>query len=342
VNGLPCQLQHLVSRRNVPEALEVVFTVTESPAVNNGSEVPQTNSAAYHSETSEPPLKVDDAISSDDLMIALAQATGTDNVSVVSFVPVSAPSPTPPDAPTFQSSAARLSSVSLPTASDSNASASSFSSAAVGLQGRWDFESDVGIAIVDVSLFQRDGLLVGSSALSPIARIGQFSRRFNATQRQSVSLPLLPIFASETRMAWVLTNASAPLSLLCHSSTDGQFGLELRIINGRAQYAVRSPTLGLYFSNTTGTRVTDGAWHHVAVTRTNTTVHVFVDGKLDAWGSLRSMIQTAQIANFDLARRRGPTPLFFDGLLDDLRIYDRALAPSEILSAGERCCRSDS
>ena len=84
----------------------------------------------------------------------------------------------------------------------------------------------------------------------------------------------------------------------------------------------------------------DGAWHHVAMVRRSTTeIRLFVDG---APAGTNPAIQVGSIANsFDLTfATRGPgysgTASQFNGLLDETRIWNRALSATEIANLHNR------
>jgi hypothetical protein len=87
---------------------------------------------------------------------------------------------------------------------------------------------------------------------------------------------------------------------------------------------------------TGSTDVNEGQWHHVAGTYDGTRYTLYVDGVLDA-----SMDATGSInkgssyfstigAHYKKSDERDPRR-FFEGLIDDVRIYDRALSGGEIL-----------
>jgi hypothetical protein len=82
------------------------------------------------------------------------------------------------------------------------------------------------------------------------------------------------------------------------------------------------------------TNVCDGNWHHVVCIRTGKTLRIFVDGVLD--GEITSDQIPEDIASsapFQLGRfghHDGWANPRFEGFLDDVRIYNRALTKEEI------------
>ena len=75
--------------------------------------------------------------------------------------------------------------------------------------------------------------------------------------------------------------------------------------------------------------ITDGRWHHMAITYTNSTASIYVDGKLDSSAS-----KSLNTASAPLVLGNGTSTYvgsnYYNGLLDDVRIYNRSLSASEV------------
>lgn len=89
-------------------------------------------------------------------------------------------------------------------------------------------------------------------------------------------------------------------------------------------------------SNATGsTDVNDGQWHHVAGTYDGASYNLYVDGILDGSMDASGAINTWDGyffcigAHYKKGDERDPRR-FFDGLIDDVRIYDIALSESKV------------
>ena len=78
-----------------------------------------------------------------------------------------------------------------------------------------------------------------------------------------------------------------------------------------------------------------GEWHHVAVVGSGADLRVYLDGVLAATGGSATTYYGVQSANPNPFNIGGggiydATGNWFDGSLDDIRVYDRALAPGEV------------
>ncbi|HCS78817.1 TPA: hypothetical protein DIV55_03660 [Patescibacteria group bacterium] len=82
--------------------------------------------------------------------------------------------------------------------------------------------------------------------------------------------------------------------------------------------------------------ITDGAWHHVAgvVDRTNTQLKIYIDGKLNRSATLTVTGTFANSLNFNVGSNdAGPTTFPFNGLIDDVRVYNYVLSADQIKKA---------
>ena len=129
---------------------------------------------------------------------------------------------------------------------------------------------------------------------------------------------------------WVKTTATSYQSLLGkQTSTGAYWGLAISNAPGyagriRASFSNGTTTRQLY----TNQRVDDGAWHYFAVTfRRSTGIDLYVDGyqkflPITLAGSLDNSVA------MQIGRLSGYAP--FNGSLDDVAIYDRALSTAEV------------
>ena len=105
-----------------------------------------------------------------------------------------------------------------------------------------------------------------------------------------------------------------------------------------AGYALNSYTNGLVFNFYSGgwrrttPRVTISAneWHHVVGTFDGNNAYLYVDGEQKASLAYAGTIAAATGYSFHISFWRSYLPAYFNGTIDDVRIYDRALSAGEI------------
>jgi hypothetical protein len=76
-----------------------------------------------------------------------------------------------------------------------------------------------------------------------------------------------------------------------------------------------------------------GTWHHVAATYDGSLMKLFLDGGMIAWQVATGLISRGSGGNLAVGRKPdGGSYEQFDGLIDEVAIYSRALSDSEILT----------
>jgi autotransporter-associated beta strand protein len=99
------------------------------------------------------------------------------------------------------------------------------------------------------------------------------------------------------------------------------------VLNSKFALGIGNPDTTI----STKVSINDGNWHHVAATRDSDTgmVKLYVDGVLNAFAAAPQGPRTAP-NELRIGATHSTTPVFFFGSMDDLKLYDRALNPSEI------------
>jgi hypothetical protein len=129
--------------------------------------------------------------------------------------------------------------------------------------------------------------------------------------------------------AWVKTDSSKGQAVLVQrseSSANGSYGLSI-LADGRAQSHTYNGGYGVLFQS--DVTVNDGLWHHIAVVRTNSTDgEIYVDGSLS--GSDSGPARSLNNVPVWIGGPGFTGPFDFEGSIDDVRIYDRALSAEAV------------
>lgn len=144
--------------------------------------------------------------------------------------------------------------------------------------------------------------------------------------------------ADTAQTLWGLTDNTATVdntvSVFIGNAVTGNLTNELITVN-RKIATVTTYILG--YTTATRTELIDGKWHHIAITYNGTVVAIYLDGisktvtvgtgsNNGAFGGITT------VTNLDIGARHANGPgAFMNGALDDVRLYNRALSPLEIL-----------
>src|SRR6202035_495146 len=72
-----------------------------------------------------------------------------------------------------------------------------------------------------------------------------------------------------------------------------------------------------------------GTWYHVAAVKSGLNISLYVNGALDGSGTLSAPVDSNTAHLFAGANPSGAS--FFDGLIDEVELFNRALSAGEIL-----------
>ncbi len=86
--------------------------------------------------------------------------------------------------------------------------------------------------------------------------------------------------------------------------------------------------VGVWERGSTAT-ITDTAWHHIAVTYNGTTIYFYIDGLLDSTSTYADTFNSSSVT-YSIGTIINGYTQFFNGSMDELRVYNRVLSPTEI------------
>lgn len=142
--------------------------------------------------------------------------------------------------------------------------------------------------------------------------------------------------APRTVEAWIkLPTTTAGENLVATWGSDNVNGgrFTVRINNVSGLYKLRIENKGGGVNGTV--TLNDGNWHHIAVTYDNSLstnkYKLYVDGNLDTEGNISTTTNTVALTNMIIGRRIMPSlGGFFNGSIDEVRVWDKALTLAEI------------
>ena len=128
-----------------------------------------------------------------------------------------------------------------------------------------------------------------------------------------------------TMSAWIKTTTTGEGDFFSNNAVSEQF--LLCILSGDILFYEGG------WKPAAGVTVNDDAWHHVAATRENMEVKIYVDGVYYSAADFTSVTTFAEGDRWSIAQEwDGSTPSdFYTGSVDDVLVYNRALSSTEIL-----------
>jgi hypothetical protein len=199
------------------------------------------------------------------------------------------------------------------------------------LVAHWKFDDGSGNIAADSSGNGHNGTLVGDT--SWVDGIDGAALAFDG-DGDYVDIGKSPDFDIENQItvsAWIKVNAFDRNWQAIVAKGDRAWRLQRNVGEGTLEFAcsglvVPGTDWGQIFGST---NVNDGHWHHVAGVYDEEKIYLYIDGSLDASaeapGKIRVNDQPVYIGENSQTPNR-----FWNGLIDDVRIYSSALSPAEI------------
>lgn len=193
----------------------------------------------------------------------------------------------------------------------------------------WKLDETTGKKANDSSGHQRHGIIGSAVKLDLSGKIGKaFGLNGSDDSRVIYNSRTAFLLANSgyTAMLWVKSKAKfGPLLSNGDPAKDGQSGWSIEISNGTLKLLHKGK------DNTGTTDISDDKWHHLAVSRTSGgQVTLYIDGKVESTGKEKD--KPPAIKRLELGRRNQGKQLFLAGLVDDVRLYNRAMTKNEIVS----------
>ncbi len=188
----------------------------------------------------------------------------------------------------------------------------------------WPFDESIGLTAADMSGNARDATLSGGVALGATGEYATAMSFDGVDDKVSLSEPLLTGTTDFTLSAWVNRTSNAGVDYIMGNYGAGSCSNGIELYTNQGHIDVY---LGATYVSSTGTLLTNRLYH-IAATRKSGLVTIYVDGV-----SVYSQTAADSIGgscNWTLGNGPNYTTEAFGGIIDDARVYRRALSAAEI------------
>jgi hypothetical protein len=216
----------------------------------------------------------------------------------------------------------------------------SFSPLSLGLVAHYPFSNSA----EDESGFDRDGTVFG--AMLEEDRFGLANRAYSFDGASSfISTPatVSQYGSAATFAAWVKVPMTGPYlgAVVSQPKDASTTGLRLAMQNGQPEASISNPYFypGYWwgapnYSVTSSTSISGGPWRHIVVVSEGWATRLYIDGQEVAatytWTGGQSSSQTILIGKEFENPMMPWASNFFQGQIDEVRVYDRALSGAEV------------
>jgi hypothetical protein len=191
-----------------------------------------------------------------------------------------------------------------------------------GLVAHWKFDDGAGGTATD-SAGTNNGTLIGD----PTWTTGRFdgALNFDGIGDYVSVAPIAPLIGNTvTAQAWIRLSEFSGMWTPILTQNLGNNGYYFYVYTGKPSfYIVVSPS---YVQTISPELINLNQWYHVAGTNDGSNLKLYVDGQLKDSVSSTGFLGVNNNANIG---SEPVSPLYFNGLIDDVRIYDRAVSESE-------------
>jgi prepilin-type N-terminal cleavage/methylation domain-containing protein len=193
-----------------------------------------------------------------------------------------------------------------------------------GMVGYWSFEEGTGATALDSSGNRNTGTWYGTGTHYATGKAGSYAAQFATSTLDYVEI------ASSTSLS--LPGNNETVMMWVKYVDNGNIFVQLRNWSRR----LWSTAWSFYDANNTYYSLPfslDGNWHHFAYTFSNQTASTYKDGVAAGSSSFSANLPPASDI-WRLGRSCGGSncDLYYSGLIDEVRIYNRALSAAEILA----------
>ena len=201
-----------------------------------------------------------------------------------------------------------------------------------GLVGYWKLDDGSGTSAEDSSDYGNNGVVNGAAWAS--GKINSGLKFDGSNDFVNISRPPILNFGNKdfTYAAWINTSARGNNNRIIAQDDNSVNHRELGVSppNGSVIFTCRDESNNLMRAYGL-TKVNDSRWHHVVGVRRGQTAYVYIDGVLENYNTNAAVGSCDGITDTLIGGRPQTGTLFFNGTIDEARIYNRSLSSEEIL-----------
>ncbi|HVV73180.1 MAG TPA: LamG-like jellyroll fold domain-containing protein, partial [Verrucomicrobiae bacterium] len=202
-----------------------------------------------------------------------------------------------------------------------------------GLQLYFPFGEGSGSTTVDLTPSRFTGVLSGNADWAD----GKFGTAIQFTNGPATGLALatpvsLSGLSNFTISCWVKPNLSHQGMLLAKHNfgTDGEWFLRMDTMSRLTFTTVNADLQRVDQSVTTSTNLADGQWHLVLAAYNGATMQVYLDGSLLGSANQTGVLNRSAGSRLRVGAFENPDLMRFQGAIDEVKVWDRALGQDEI------------
>lgn len=193
----------------------------------------------------------------------------------------------------------------------------------------WTFDEGAGVTLADSSGNGNNGVWHGTGSYWVPGRVGSYAGQFNGID-DYIEIPDSPSLRVNTFAValWIFPRSLAPAEFIRVISKESPRNFGVYIIPNSVKIHISYfDAAGINHGVNSSADMTLNAWNHVVMNYDGATLGLYMNGSLDrSLPSISSPVQSA--APVDIG---SPAPSFyFNGLLDDMRVYSAALSQDDI------------
>lgn len=202
----------------------------------------------------------------------------------------------------------------------------------LGLVGYWRMDEGSGTTAFDSSGYGHQGSLInGVSRVTGMVGSGALSFDGSNDYVTVANTTVLQLTGDLTVALWMKRSSDPGTSRQLFgkgSGTQRNYSLMHETGTGKILFQ-QNTSAGATLSLSSATSLTSGIWYHVTVVRQGNAVSLYLNGRLDASGTFASAATTASTDAL-LIGAQTTAAGYFPGVLDDVRLYKRALSAAEV------------